>query len=251
LLSDPRVPAVGWLDLACGRGQILTGLGEGFSDTAKSKIEYTGYDRSDSYVRETEKLASGCGLHSHRCIIGDLGDVHKLLADEQFEFITLTNTVHEIRPRKLAAVLVDAILRLSPTGILFIYDMESISPHELGAVPWSSGDLKAMLCPVLETFKVGPYDPPVNHWQHRTRNAWSVQIHRNHLATSENLSPLRGPAESATESVIANLLRAKHARCRAALEKLTVYGLETADEQTAKETLLFEFWALSRSLEGE
>src|SRR5579862_985938 len=124
LVSDPKAQAVRWLDLACGRGQILMGLDDGFSVTARNKIEYTGYDLSDDYVKETDKLASDSGLRSHRGVIGDLADVHKLLVAEQFDFITLTNTVHEIRPRKLAAVLVDSILRLSPTGALFIYDME-------------------------------------------------------------------------------------------------------------------------------
>src|SRR5947209_3275918 len=120
-VSDPKVSVVKWLDLACGQGQILMGLDDGFPPAAKSKIRYTGYDLRDDYVKGTEKLATGSGLQSPRGIVGDLADVHKLLSDEQFDFITITNTVHEIRPSKLAALLVDAILRLNPSGVLFIY----------------------------------------------------------------------------------------------------------------------------------
>jgi hypothetical protein len=177
-----------------------------------------------------------------------LADVHKLLSDEQFDFITITNTVHEIRPSKLAALLVDAILRRNPSGVLFIYDMETIDPPELGAVPWSAGDLTEILRTILKAFKVEAYDPPVSHWQHRTRNAWSVQIHRNHLAID---AAQRDSAAAGAAQVISLLLKSKLARCKAALEKLTVYGPETADEQAAKGTLLHEFWALSRASEGE
>ena len=251
MVSDPKVQSIKWLDLACGQGQILMGLGDGFSPVSKKKIEFTGYDLSEYYVKETEKLAGSSGLRAYRGVVGDLTDVDKLLVNQQFDFITLTNTVHEIRPRKLAGVLVDAILRLSPNGVLFIYDMETIDPLELGAVPWSGGDLTEILRHTLTAFEVETYDPPVNHWQHRTRDAWSVQIHRNHLVSKGLLASLRNSAESAAAQAIMNLLKNKYARCRAALENLTTYGPETADEQTTKETLLHEFWALSRALEGK
>jgi SAM-dependent methyltransferase len=251
MVSDPKVQSIKWLDLACGQGQILMGLDDGFSVISKKKIEFTGYDLSDDYVKATEKLASSSGLRAYCGVVGDLADVDKLLDTKQFDFITLTNTVHEIRPRKLAGILVDAILRLSPSGILFIYDMETIDPPELGAVPWSGSDLTEILRQILAAFKVEAYDPPVNHWQHRTRDAWSVQIHRNHLVSNEAPASFRNSAQSAAATIITDLLKNKYTRCRAALEKLTKYGPETADEQTAKETLLSEFWALSRALEGE
>jgi hypothetical protein len=52
---------VKWLDLACGEGQNLTSLAQGFDEYARKKIEYTRFDRLDTYLRATEKIASSVG----------------------------------------------------------------------------------------------------------------------------------------------------------------------------------------------
>jgi hypothetical protein len=251
LVSDPKVQSVRWLDLGCGRGQILTGVNEQLASASRSKIDYSGYDISNENGREADKLASAAGFRSHEMKIGGLMDVGKLLDDRPFEFITFTNTVHEVDPRHLGIVLVDAVLRLAPSGKLFIYDMEAIRPPELGAIPWSAVEMTDVARQLVAAFEVPGYDPPVAHWKHTSCDAWSVQIHRDHLGGADkHLSTLRAGAEAATARAVTDLLKAKYRRCREALTNLTTYGPETAEEAATKETLLYEFWAVSRALEG-
>jgi len=251
-LSDPSVRELLWLDLACGRGQILTGIGGGLSPAARSKIGYVGYDMSHRYTQETDRLASTLGFHAHDVKLGYLSDFPKLLsANTRFDFITLTNTIHEVRPAQVGSVLVEAVARLTSHGCLFVYDMEVIHPPELGAVPWTASEMTEILAALLSALGVARYEPAVGTWKHRTCDAWDVQIYREHLGISDAaLGSNRVAALDAATQRIAALLEARLERCSQALDNLTKYGSETAEEQTEKERFLYEFWAVNRALEG-
>jgi hypothetical protein len=229
----------------------LTGLPGGLSPGARGKIDYVAYDMRQDYAKDADQLASSLGFRSHHHKVGYLVDFPKLQSpDLPFDLITLTNTVHEVHPEELASVLVASIECLSPTGCLFIYDMESLRPLELGAVPWTSGEINKILSVLLSALGVSGYEPAVGQWRHRTCDAWNVQIYRNHLGLADaDLSVSLTRARDDTASTIAELLAAKMDQCKKALHKLTEYGAETADEQEEKEKLLYEYWALSRALE--
>jgi hypothetical protein len=249
LVSNPASQTVSWLDLACGEGQILTGVQKGFAEAERRKIAYTGFDRMDAYLRGTEKIASASGLQAHHMEVGNLSALSEMLPGKAYDFITLINAVHEIDPKQLAAVLVDSLLRLTQHGILYAYDMESIEPAELGAIPWTAGEFQSIAISMFEAVGAGAYRPAVQRWAHKSRDGWSLTVHREHVS-AQDLSRLRAAAEAATSHKIGELLHVKLLRCKAALEHLTTYGPETADEQAAEQNLLHEFWAVSRALEA-
>lgn len=250
-LSHPHGLRVRWLDLACGRGQILAFLESNLSAEARANLAYSGFDIDRSFAGEARKIAEQLGLACVEVRVGDLLDFDKLLPpDAQFDFITFTNTIHEVAPRRLATVLVNAVLRLSPTGTLFLYDLERIRPPELGAVPWQYDEVKSIVKAVVDAFGAKTYRPEVGRWQHATCTAWNVQINREYLGVTAERAALAKAAvvDRATE-VIVEMLRAKLAMCRRALDSLTRHGAETAEEQDQKVRMLYEFWAVSRSLE--
>jgi SAM-dependent methyltransferase len=126
-VANPHCARVRWLDLACGRGQIIVDLERNLSSEARSKIEYCGYDVNETFARETRKIADRLGMASVSITIGHLNDFTKLFPPSTlFDFITLTNTVHEVLPEDLAAVLVQCLLRINDNGTLFVYDMERV-----------------------------------------------------------------------------------------------------------------------------
>lgn len=251
-LSNPSVQGLRWLDLACGRGQILTGVRGGLSALARKKIDYVAYDMRQDYAKDTDLVAAGLGFRSHRHDVGYLVDFQKYHpANSPFDLITLTNTVHEVHPEQLASILIACIERLSNSGCLFVYDMENVRPPELGAVPWTSGEIGRILETLLSALGVDGYEPAVGQWRHRTCDAWNVQIYRAHMKLSDgDLTGRRVNAHEQTSSTIRYLLSAKLDRCKRTLDKLTEYGAETADEQNEKEKLLYELWAVSRALEA-
>jgi hypothetical protein len=183
--------------------------------------------------------------------VGELSAFSKLYEDHvRFDFITLTNTTHEIGPSRLAIVIVDALLRLGSFGSLFIYDMEQISPPELGAVPWTREEMRAILGAVLRSLGARDYLLEVGRWKHRNCNAWNAQIQRQHLSfTDEQGWQLRKEAIESASTVIKELLHQKLAACQKSLEGLTRFGAETAQEQADKLRLLYDFWAISRAIE--
>lgn len=250
-LSAPKVASLSWLDLACGRGQIILSLDSNLSSEARYKIAFWAYDLDQHYARETQKVAEQLRFASLNVTVGELADFDRIIpSGPLFDFITLTNTVHEIEPVRLATLFATCLRRLADTGTLFIYDMDKITPPELGAVPWNRDDVRRIVRRMLDALGASAYRPEIGLWNHRTCNGWNVQIERHHLGISrDDVAKRMDAAIQATGDEVLQLLRRRLSECRASLEMLTKYGAETAEEQNDKERLLHEFWALSRALE--
>lgn len=251
-LSMPSVVGVSWLDLACGRGQILGGLEENLSAAARGKIDYWAYDVNQDYVLQTKRVAENLGLASIEVKVGDLHDFDRILpAEVRFDFITLTNTFHEVNPSNLAMLLANAISRLSSNGVLFVYDMEQIVPPELGALPWSGNDARSIVHSLLDALGAEAYRPEVSRWSHATVRGWNFQLSREHLAVDDEMLRERSPdAIQAATEMITSLMGKRLDECRASLQTFTDHGAQTAEEEADREHLLYEYWALSRSLES-
>jgi hypothetical protein len=164
--------------------------------------------------------------------------------------VTLTNTVHEVSPHEIANILADCLLRLTPKGHFFVYDMESLDPHELGAVPWTAENADKILSSMLSGFGCDGYRPAVGRWPHTSTIGWNVTIQREFVsATSAEALNLRTRAVQLASESIQTALRDRLRDCKSALEALTQYGAETKEESDSKLRLLYEHWALSRALE--
>lgn len=250
-LSAPQTSRLSWLDLACGRGQIICSLDSNLSSEAREKIAFWAYDLDQGYARETQRVAEQLGFASLQVTVGELSNFGRILPEGQlFDFITLTNAVHEIEPFSLASLLADCLVRLADTGTLFIYDMDRINPPELGALPWGRDDVRRVVQRMLDAFGASAYRPEVGLWNHRTCNGWNVQLEREHLGLSrDDVAKMTQKAIQETCNEVASLLRRRLSDCRASLEVLTIHGAATAEEQDEKAPLLYEFWALSRALE--
>lgn len=251
-LSKPDSEPLNWLDLACGRGQIILGLDHNLSDGARAQINFTAYEINQDYARETRKIAADLGFATLEIKVGDLADFNKLLSDDfLFDFITLTNTVHEVFPQNLSKLLVDSILRLNNRGTLFIYDMEQINPPELGAIPWNRDEVRSMIRTVLDELGATNYKPEVGFWKHRSCNAWNVQLERQYISIlkANILSKRTNAIDKCTDTII-TLLKNKLELCKKSLEILTLCKANTFGEKKEKERYVYEFWAISRALEG-
>jgi SAM-dependent methyltransferase len=249
-LSTPTGTPVNWLDLACGRGQIVSFLRANLSDSARGRLSYSGFDIDHKYVRQAEKLTNELGLLSKTFQIGPLSQFSQLFpTNQRFDFITLTNTVHEVGPTDLATVLVDAVLRLSPEGTLFIYDMEVLPEPELGAVPWRREEAEAIVWEVLSALGSHGYHPEVGQWHHRSCTAWNAHLHRQHLGVNATQAlHARTSAITSVSAKIKLLLEVKAKRCVDALEGLTRFGAETQAEEQSRIRWLYENWAVQRAL---
>lgn len=251
MLSDPNASQIAWLDLASGRGQIISHLQKNLSETERQKIAYQGYDIDNSHSRTAAKTAESMGLAKYGFEIGEIDKFWQgNSTDGPFDFITLTNTVHEIQPRCLAEIFARCVERLSTNGRLFIYDMEKLPVLELGAVLWTAAEIKTILTALFRALGSNNYEPSVGTWTHKTCNGWNAQIIRSHMQLPEKFYDRSAAAITVTSTKITSLLELKLKVTKAALESLTRFGEETEEEASNKEGLLFQFWALSRALEG-
>lgn len=250
MLSNPQVDHVRWLDLASGRGQIIAHLQKNLTPKARAKLHFVGYDIDNLHTRHAERIAQSMGLAKCDFGIGELAGFHRdEKTDGPWDFITLTNTVHEISPRSLASILMAALARLRDTGCLFVYDMDRLSSPELGAVLWTGSEFSEILTALCSSLGCVGYEPAVGTWAHRSCDGWNAQINRVHMQLPADWIGRAEKTVEAAAQCIEAILKRKLAQTRKALEALTRFGAETPEEVADKEKLLFDFWAITRALE--
>lgn len=250
IVQNPNADKVYWLDLACGKGQIISQLSENLTLDSRRKIVYQGYDINIEYSKLVTKTASTLNFDNFKVDIGDLSSFDSILPhDMTFDYITCTNVTHEIHPQKFFLIIWGAIKRLNDNGQLFIYDMESLANPELGALPLKGADIKRVFDTILKlagsTFKVSP-----STWTHRTCKGWSLVINRSYLdINSSSFDNNASEILMALRNEIQDVLNKKLEECTCVLKTLTMYGTETIDEEAQKQMALYEFWALHKALE--
>ena len=246
--QDPSLDEVIWLDLACGRGQILVNVENAIPQERRAKVSYIGVDISNAYAREAKERASRL-FGSARVEVCDIQNFERVLGNsEAFHVITFTNTVHEIHPEDLADALVSLLCRLAPGGCLFAYDMERLPVPELGAVPWKGIEVEKIFHAILRQIGVQESAlPDVAVWPHRTCSCWNLQLHRHHIDI-DDLGALREGMTLAAATSIREILGEKLVETYTALSTACEYGCETEGERVSVQALLFEFWAIARAL---
>jgi SAM-dependent methyltransferase len=251
-LSHPILREVRWLDIGCGRGQILEACKQTLSMEARSRLAYSGGDVNDAYVCETRRIAESLKFSSVEVITSDVWHLNKLLKGEnKFDFITNTNVLHEIPPKRVPEILVDAVLRLSPDGSLFVYDMERPPQIELGAIPWTRDEFRQIVSVMLAGLGVDTYKPEVGRWTHRTTSTWNVELQRAYFAVcSDELEAHRDSTVAKMLEIVERLLLTKRDLLNMQLKVLATSRPETGDESQGKEALACEFWSISHALES-
>lgn len=248
-VENPEMSKFSWLDLACGRGQIIANCNFIFSEECCQKIEYLGIDVIQEYCLQTEREA--CSIFQNvRTIVCEIDQFERFLDPHQlFDVVTLTNTVHEITPEQIAKTFVAGLCRLKYNGIMFIYDMESLPDPELGAIPWDGKDIEQVFHSVLKVAGIKTYYPAVSIWPHKSCKCWHMQINRSHLKiTPKALKARRKQMIDIASDKLRFLLKKRLIDIHQALSAACRYGAESDEEQIEIERLLYYFWSISRAL---
>lgn len=250
-IEDPGLVSFSWLDLACGRGQILANIGRVLSKESCAKIRYEGFDVVQEFCLKAERLANSF-FSTARIQVSEIDKFELLLEpNEQFDVITLTNSVHEISPSQVASTLVSALSRANERGIVFVYDMESLPNLELGAIPWLGAEIEQVLHCLLREAGETSYLPTVATWPHKSCIGWHLQVNRGHIRVSEaELRSRRGAMVEAATGVIRALLEKRLLDIHQALTALSRYGSGSAEETIEIQRLTYDYWAISRALGG-
>jgi len=238
-----------WLDLACGRGQMITNLENTIPDgEMRSKIRYLGFDISNDYTREVEKLAATLKLGAVETLVGQLDHFPEIVqAEKKFSFITFTNVVHELPPTLFGSLLLELIRRMKPDAKLYVYDMETLPKPELGAITWDAADVKRLLSFIFKESGGHALPPTVPRWPHSSCMAWSINFSRERLdVDAQRFDQVLPELTAKTTAFIKNMFKEKLQRTIEALQEITKYGGQTEEEQKGKINLLFDFWSLSQ-----
>lgn len=247
-IQDPKVEEVTWLDLCCGRGQILFNVENVIPIERRTKIRYLGVDASLDYAREAEERASSL-FGGAKVEIIELQNFEKLLdSGQDFHVVTMTNSVHEISPKNLATTFVGALCRVKRDGVFFVYDMESLPVPELGAIPWKGIEVQRIFREILKAIGAPPECcPDVGVWPHRSCRCWDLQFHRGHIEI-QSLEEFRDSMVACAENVISELLQEKMFDVSRALAVFARNRGMTEGERVQANAMLYDYWAISKAL---
>lgn len=246
ILQKPSQKTFSWLDLACGKGQIITQLSVNIENRfIREKIKYTGYDIDPSNTRIAGENLFNTGLGFYGFLHGDLSNFPNVVpTKDTFDFITCTNTAHELKPEILSSIIIESLIRLSDSGVLFIHDMESLETPELGALTWHGGEIGQLINAIFEVIGI-EYRVYPNVWKHSTCNTWTVVIQKQFINVSnDDLKKSRSKINRCLNKKIKDLLYIRLINCRKELQYLQDYGTKTDEKEKLKGLLLHELWAL-------
>ena len=249
-VEAPLLETFRWLDLACGRGQILACASYVFGPSRK-KIEYIGVDVNQAFALQAQQLAEPL-FRRAEVLIGDVHNFDSLLPrDLVFDFISFTNGAHEIFPHALAMTIVSALCRMRGAGQLYMYDMESLSDPELGAIVWTGPEMETVLRRILMAAGEAKYLPEAAVWTHKSCKGWSLHINRDYISCSaDELNGCRPKMVSEARMTIIEILQQKLVALDIALDALSRFGAATANEAREAIGLAYQYWAVSRALSG-
>jgi ubiquinone/menaquinone biosynthesis C-methylase UbiE len=254
-VQNPKAKDFHWLDLACGRGQIIVHLDGNLTPAARAKISYHIYDVKAGYVSATRRKADLLGFRAVTQITDSLAKLDGHLSRKaQYDFITFTNTVHELSPKLVASTLVSCVLMLKEKGSLFVYDFESFpsEENELGAILWTRAEIQSLMAAMLNELGAKGYQPEVGQWRHKSCTGWNVHIEAEHFDCSrEELLDHANEAIEKTEIAMRGILKIKFEQTRQVLNSFTENAPETLQEREERMGALFNYWALTRALEGQ
>jgi len=247
-LDKPGLTDLIWLDLGCGKGQIIVNLEHNIGDDARTKISYSAFDIIEEHLSITLKKAESLKFKNSNGKIGDISDFPNLFpVGNKYDFITLTNSIHEFSPLLIPDILFESIVRLSSTGLLFVYDMESLPSLELGAITWTREEIHELLKSFFKHFDIQGYSPTPGRWNHSSCFGWNIQLSREYInVTDEELTVKKVLAIELTKQDIVTILKRKLDECEKSLESITKHGAETDEEEKSKQKLLYDFWSLNR-----
>lgn len=247
--SKPNVHSFRWLDLCCGKGQIIVNLEDNFPEEIRHKIEFHIQDINTEFLKVAQRKAEELKFNKVEIYPSKIEHIDKVLPKELLhDFITLINATHELSPFFLPTLFYECLLRLARSGTLYVYDMVTINPPELGALTWTRDEIQEIVTSLISVITLPEYRPTAIHWGHSTCDAWSIEIQKEYLKPTEEIEAFKPKIIENAEHKISELLDRKLLFCSHALESIMKYGAGTSDGEKEKMQYLFDFYSISRML---
>lgn len=243
---------VTWLDVGCGRGQVLHGIQNMIGPEGVKRIRYVGCDGDRAYCAEAERFAQECGMADPEILCFRFDRLEEKLSHLRADFVSMVNVFHELGPRLLATTLCDSLCRLSARGVMHVHDMTALDPGrpELGAVCWRADEVEGILDPLLTLFDWGGQSLRVQQYGNDEARDWSLDLQRQALTvSSDELARRRDRIVTDVSRAILNALRRKQAAHHSALKAFLQDPPATDAHRAEAARQVCEHWTISAWLE--
>jgi len=208
-----------WLDLACGRGNLIEHCCESF-ETDSIKIHYHGLDKGDRYKNDFELFVEEKNLDKH------LAEINFMIADftswkkcfletkgfSKYDWISFINVLHEIDPAEISAILLSMIKYCKKDGFLYFSDLEKLVEPEAGAITWTLEEMKEIFDLLFNKY--------LSYRFKRLVPTFSIIAQRSDLHKNINLNTEANEINKLLQKKIKSLLKRKRKNTEKNIKKL-------------------------------
>ncbi len=143
--------SIKWLDLCCGKGNILNHIKPTLG-TSCSRVIYNGLDIDITHIEAcrnivVEHALDNCLKKPIDLSVQDLAKPFEL--KDKFDIVTILNVLHEIPPYDIYKLLKNAFKVCNYNGSVLIIDMCKLPHLEWKAITWNKDLLSELLTPIL------------------------------------------------------------------------------------------------------
>lgn len=239
-----------WLDVGCGRGQVLREIGSVITSVGVGWIEYYGCDAARKYCDEASKQASESGFSAPDIRLKRVEDVREVFGELRADFVTIINVLHELTPASLAVTLVDSFSCLGDDGVLHVHDLRRMTEPELGAVCWDLPDLEEGLDPFLKLFHWRDSKCRIQRWGGVEAPDWSLKLERRKLQVDiDELASRREEIISDVNNGLMALLPNKRKKHHNKLNAFLSDPARTPGDRQSAAQAVYEYWTIGKWLE--
>lgn len=241
-----------WLDIACGKGQILTTLLSECSQSILSRIIYCAFDECKNYVKETKINASSIGIGDHCIEICTISEFIKSFAQQDrrnecnnISISTAINMLHEISPKIIPDLIMCILDQLKFGGLLFLYDNEELLEPEDNAITFRLKEIEDIFN-IIEEVAISSS----SYEEEPGFPSWGVVAYNQTWSCRDTLKERRRLLKEDMNNKIRELLYVKLGERIAFLQQKEELNPQNQAEMDARNNCLYHVDCLKQMLEG-
>jgi hypothetical protein len=138
-LDTTKSPTVAWLDLGCGRGQLLKAVCASLDRSSLERLAYTGYDCTEDFVEDCQfEIGKSPIRKGGEALLGEFDNLEAVRERSPFDVISVVELFSDLHLHLVSHLLLDIFQLGHQSTRFFMSDIRESTENSLmpGTLPW-------------------------------------------------------------------------------------------------------------------
>ncbi len=167
---------VTWLDVGCGRGQLLKEACRSLRMDQRCRVAYTGYDCTLDFVEDCNATIESLRIDNSRARQGEFDGMDALFNAGPFDVISVVELISDLHLHLVPRLVLNIFRLCHSSTVLCFSDLRKLTSSSAspGMLPWSEEEINPFVAAIARLLD-GPRLPPTAFVQVH-KNAWSLTL---------------------------------------------------------------------------